>query len=73
MPRHLSLCCNLPILADPLYNPSQNPLLQVYPDSSPNVATEKSSQQMQFFATSLSFPAFSSSEILSYTICPDKI
>ena len=76
--RHQVRChlawCNLPILADPLYNPTQNPLFQVYPDSSlTNVATEKSSQQMQFFATSLSFPTFRSREILSYTICPEEI
>ena len=75
--RHQVRChlawCGLPILADPLYNPTENPQIQVISDSSPNVATEKSSQQMQFFATSLSFPAFSSSEILSFTICPDEI
>ncbi len=75
--RHQVRChlawCGLPILADPLYNPTQNPQVHVYLDSSPNVASEKSSQQMQFFATSLSFPAFSSSEILSFTICPDEI
>lgn len=75
--RHQVRChlawCNLPILADPLYNPTQNPQVQVYLDSSPNVASKQSSQQMQFFATSLSFPAFSSSEILSFTICPDEI
>ena len=75
--RHQVRChlawCSLPILADPLYNPTQNPQVQVNLDSSPNVASEKSSQQMQFFATSLSFPAYSSSEILSFTICPDEI
>ena len=76
--RHQVRChlawCNLPILADPLYNPTQNPLLQVYPDSSfTNVATEKSIQQMQFFATSLSFPALHSNETLSFSISPDEI
>lgn len=76
--RHQVRChlawCGLPIIGDSLYNPTQNPLLQVYPNSSlTNVATEKSSQQMQFFATSLSFPSFRSSEILSFTICPEEI
>lgn len=78
--RHQVRChlawCGLPIIRDPLYNPTLNPLFQVYPDSSPintDTQTKQSSQQMQFFATSLSFPTFRSSEILSFTICPDKI
>lgn len=78
--RHQVRChlawCGLPVIGDPLYNPSKNPLLKVYPDSSPiNIDTpaKQSSQQMQFFATSLSFPAFHSSEILSFTICPEEI
>ena len=78
--RHQVRChlawCNLPITRDPLYNPSKNPLLQVYPDSSPintDTPAKQSSQQMQFFATTLSFPAFHSSEILSFTICPEEI
>ncbi|MDY4675388.1 MAG: hypothetical protein SO369_10395, partial [Treponema sp.] len=68
--------CGLPIIGDPLYNPTKKSLLQVYPDSNPintDTPAKQSSQQMQFFATSLSFPAFSSSEILSFTICPDEI
>lgn len=78
--RHQVRChlawCNLPIIGDPLYNPSKNPVLQVCPDSSPintDTPAKQSSQQMQFFATSLSFPTFRSSEILSFTICPEEI
>lgn len=78
--RHQVRChlawCGLPIIGDPLYNPTKNPQIQVYPDSSPintDTQTKQSSQQMQFFATSLSFPAFNSSEILSFTICPEEI
>ena len=78
--RHQVRChlawCGLPIIGDPLYNPTKKSILQVYPDSNPintDTPAKQSSQQMQFFATSLSFPAFSSSEILSFTICPDEI
>lgn len=76
--RHQVRChlawCGLPIIGDPLYNPTKNPLVQAFPDSSPTDSPAKqSSQQMQFFATSLSFPLMVSGENLTFTISPEEI
>ena len=76
--RHQVRChlawCNLPILADPLYNPIIKPSESLFPAPTASAtSTEKSIQQMQFFATSLSFPALHSNETLSFSISPDEI